>query len=143
MRTASVCRVDPIVARATVAAPREALYAQLADLRAHWGLAGPWIAPLELREDGGVVRLRGPLGVSRTARTRLLEAVPPERLAGEAVVGRTRAEISWTFAAADGGTAVTLRADVTGATPLDRLLLALGGRLWLRRRFAATLARLG
>ena len=57
--------------------------------------------------------------------------------------GATRAAISWVLAPADGGTRVTLRADLLEAGPLDRLLLGLGGRLWMARRFAATLQRLG
>ena len=127
---------------ARVDVPRDVLYARLADLRAHWKLAGPWVEPLELDADGGVVRLRGPLGLTRTVRTRLLERVPGERLAGDATVGRTRANISWTLESASPATTVTLRADVTHATPLDRLVLALGGRRWLERRFTETLEQL-
>src|SRR4029453_8802813 len=39
-------------------------------------------------------------------------------------------------------TDVTLSAELEEATPLDRLLLALGGRAWLQRRFASVLGRL-
>ena len=133
----------PIEARGTVAVPREELYARLADLRAHWRLAGRWVEPVELRADGGTVRLRGPLGLRRTVHTRLLEAEASQRVAGEARIGRTRAAISWTLADAGRGTHVTLRADVLDAGPLDRALLACGGRSWMRGRFAATLRRLG
>lgn len=132
----------PVVARAEVALPRDELYALLADLREHWRIAGGWVEPLELGDDGGVVRLRGPLGLRRTVRTVLSERVPGERLAGEAAVGRTRADISWTFAPTAAGTTVTLRAEVTQATLVDRLVLAAGGRRWLRNRFAKTLQRL-
>jgi hypothetical protein len=135
--------VRPVIARAEVAIPREELYALLADLRTHWRIAGGWVEPLELGDHGGVVRIRGPLGLRRTARTALRERVPGERLAGEAAVGRTRAAISWTLESASPTTVVTLRADVTHATPLDRALLALGGRRWLANRFARTLQRLG
>jgi hypothetical protein len=38
--------------------------------------------------------------------------------------------------------AAALTTTVTSAGPVDRMLLALGGRLWLRRRMAATLAAL-
>jgi hypothetical protein len=37
---------------------------------------------------------------------------------------------------------VRLAAKVRSAGPLDRLLLAAGGRAWLRRRFTVTLSRL-
>lgn len=135
--------MKPIEARAAVAAPPETLYAHLVDLRDHWRLAGRWVDPVELRHDGGTVRLRGPLGAGRTVRTRLLVTVAPTRVAGEAAVGRTRASISWTLVPAGAGTLVSLRAELLETTPLDRLLLTFGGRAWLRRRFAATLRRLG
>jgi hypothetical protein len=50
--------------------------------------------------------------------------------------------VSWTLAGRFGQTRVQLAAEVEQATQLDRLLLALGGRAWLRRRFAFGLERL-
>jgi len=133
----------PVVASAELALPREVLYERLADLREHWSLAGRWIEPLALQEDGGVVRLRGPLGLRRTVQTSLHERVATERLAGEARVGATVAAIAWTLeASGPSSTRVTLRAELVRATPADRLLLALGGHRWLRAQFAGTLARL-
>ena len=41
------------------------------------------------------------------------------------------------------GTMVTLRAEILACSPLDRALLALGGRAWMKRRFATTLKGLG
>lgn len=133
----------PIVARRVLAAPREELHALLADLRTHWRLAGRWVEAVELATDGGVVRLHGPLGLSRTARTRVLENVPPSRLAGEAIVGGTRAAVSWTLAAHGAGTLVTLRADLAEVSTTDRALLLAGGHWWMQRRFAAILESLG
>lgn len=133
----------PIAARRHVPLGREELYAQLADLRGHWRLAGRWVAPLELREDGGVVRVLGPAGLHRTIHTTLTELRAPECVAGEARIGRTRAAIRWRLEEDGAGTMVTLRADVVAAGPLDRALLALGGRRWMQGRFAATLQRLG
>jgi hypothetical protein len=135
--------VSSIAARRHVPRPREELYAQLADLRGHWQLAGRWVQPLELHDGGGVVRVRGPLGLRRTITTELSELRPPECVAGEARLGRTRASISWLLDADGDGTLVTLRAQVLDASPLDRLLLAAGGRRWMRGRFEATLERLG
>lgn len=134
--------MDAIAARVRVPAPAEQLYALLADLREHWRLAGRWVIPLELAADGGVVRLRGPLGIARTARTRVVEMHEPTRLAGEADLGGTRAAVSWLLEPDGEDTWVTLRADVLRATPLDRALLALGGRAWLRGRFRVTVERL-
>ena len=132
-----------IEARRHVPRPRAELYTQLADLRTHWQLAGRWVEPLELRGDGGTVRVRAPLGLHRTIATRLTETREPERVAGEASLGRTRAAISWLLEPDGDGTLVTLRAVVEEARPLDRALLALGGAHWMRGRFRATLERLG
>ena len=131
-----------IAASENVDAPVEDVYAVLADLRRHWQLAGTWVDPLELDIDGGLVRLHGPMGIARTARTRVVDAEPPTLLSGEAQIDRTRATVAWILEPAGAGTRVTLRAEVLAAGPLDRLLLALGGRTWLRGRFRATLARL-
>jgi hypothetical protein len=132
-----------VAARRHVPRPREELYALLADLRRHWDLAGRWVEPLVLRADGGVVRVRGPLRLHRTMTTTLTDVRAPERVVGEARIGRTRARISWLLEARDGGTIVTLQADVLEAGTFDRALLALGGRCWMQSRFAATLKRLG
>ena len=135
--------VVEISARRRVARPRDELYEQLADLRGHWRLAGRWVQPLELREDGGIVRVLGPAGLHRTIHTMLTDAREPECVAGEARIGRTRASIQWLLEEDGAGTLVTLRADVLEAGLLDRAMLALGGRRWMQGRFAATLQRLG
>jgi hypothetical protein len=135
--------VRSIAARRHVPRPRAELYAHLADLRSHWQLAGRWVEPIELRDDGGVVRVVGPAGLHRTIHTSLTDARPPECVAGEARIGGTRAAIQWLLEEDGAGTIVTLRADVLEAGALDRALLALGGRRWMQGRFAATLQRLG
>jgi hypothetical protein len=87
--------------------------------------------------------MRGPLGLSRTARTRVVGAEPPLAMHGSAAVGgRTRAAVTWAFADRDGATEVRLSAEVTAASAVDRALLALGGRAWMRRRFRSVLANL-
>jgi hypothetical protein len=123
--------------------PREELYERLVDLRGHWELAGRWVEPVELRADGGTVRVRGPLGLRRTIHTQLTETHAPERVTGEARLGPTLAAIHWDLEDAGDGTLVTLAATVIRCGARDRALLALGARRWLRGRFAATLRRLG
>jgi hypothetical protein len=135
--------VRSIAARRHVPLGRHELYERLADLRGHWQLAGRWVEPIELREDGGVVRVRGPAGLHRTIHTTLTDAREPECVAGEARIGGTRAAIQWLLEEDGTGTNVTLRADILEAGALDRALLTLGGRHWMQRRFAATLQRLG
>jgi hypothetical protein len=135
--------VRTIEARRRVDRPREELWNELADLRSHWDLAGRWVEPLELRDNGGTVRVRGPFGLHRTIHTRLTELRAPECVVGEASSGSTLAAIRWDLEAGSAGTDVSLRADVVRATWLDRALLAAGGAWWMRSRFDATLKRLG
>jgi hypothetical protein len=66
-------------------------------------------------------------------------------MAGSAQVGgRTRARVTWTLEPDGdaGSTNVTLAATVEDAAPLDRLLLAAGGRAWIESRFARILSTL-
>lgn len=126
-----------------VAASPEAVFAFLAKLENHWKLAGRWVEPLSIDDSGGEVCIHGPLGLRRTARTTVIDATPHSGMHGTAELsGGTLATVAWELAAEGGGTRVHLSAEVERAAPLDRLLLALGGRLWMRRRFAAILARL-
>ena len=50
--------------------------------------------------------------------------------------------MSWFLGKRLNSTRVRLAAEIERASLLDRVLLALGGRWWLRRRFASTLERL-
>ena len=134
-----------IDASEVVPAPREAVFGFLSDLGNHWAVAGRWIEVVALdgEGDGGRVRIRGPLGVRRTAVTSVERVDPPERLEGTALLGRTEARVTWTLCEQrDGGTEVRLAATVVRAGPLDRAVLALGGASWMRRLFAATLVHL-
>ena len=133
-----------IAATGLVPAEREAVFGFLAELGNHWLVADRWIevVALDANRDGGRVRVRGPLGLRRTARTRVLAMDPPVALEGTAVLGGTVARVRWELLARGEATEVRLEARVERATPLDRLLLAAGGRAWLRRRLAATVAGL-
>jgi uncharacterized protein YndB with AHSA1/START domain len=137
-----------ISATVTVRAGPEQVFAFLADLENHWRLTGRRIEVVSLEgppgaRRGGVVRMHGPLRVRRTATTRVLEAEPPSGMKGEAKLGNTTlAAVSWQLQPVAAGTEVTLSARVLEATVVDSLLLALGGRAWLRRLFGSTLRRL-
>lgn len=138
-----------IEAAALVPASPEDVYAFLSDLRNHWRLADRFVEVLTLessdggRADGGRVRVRGPLGIRRTVTTRVVAAREPRLMIGTAeLASGTRARVSWTIAGRLGASRVRLAAELEGARPLDRVLLAAGGRWWMRRRFASTLERL-
>jgi hypothetical protein len=132
-----------------VDAAREEAFEFLADLENHWRLADRFIEVLTLEcnagapAHGGRVRIRGPFGVRRTAVTRVLAFDPPQQMVGLAELGRgTRAFVRWKLSGGAGGTRVALEATVDRLGWLDRLLLDLGGRAWLERRFRSVLDRL-
>ena len=134
-----------IEATAVVPAPPEDVFEFLSDLSNHWRLVDRFVQVVSVDGDSGLVRLRGPFGVRRTVRTRVTAARAPDEIEGVAELSDgTRARVCWTLSAAGvADTRVHLAAEVLSATPLDRLLLALGGRAWMRRRFAFGLSRLG
>jgi len=141
--------MSAVEASVAVAATPEELFARLSRLENHWALADRWVEVVSLNgpgdapADGGVVRLHGPLGVRRTARTTVESVDPPRRMQGMARIGeRTTGAVSWTFEAQDGETLVTLRGELVEASVLDRALWALGGQAWMARRLRITLDRL-
>lgn len=134
-----------IEAAALVPAPPEEVFAFLSDLANHWRLTGRGVRVVELDGggNGGAVRIQGPLGIGRTARTRVTAAREPRLMIGIAELrGGTRARVSWTLAGRVNQTRVRLAADVEKASTFDRVLLAIGGRAYMRRLFRRTLERL-
>jgi uncharacterized protein YndB with AHSA1/START domain len=138
-----------IEATTVVPAPPDEVFEFLSDLSNHWRLVDRFVEVISLTgpdggpPDSGVVRLRGPLGVRRTVHTRVTASQSPRLIIGTAELGPgTQARVSWTLASRSGQTHVRLAAQVEHAGPLDRLLLRLGGRSWLRKRFAFGLERL-
>jgi len=137
--------VTRIEAATVVPAPPIEVFDFLSDLRHHWAVAGRWIQVVALDGDGdgGSVRIRGPLGLHRTAVTTVDQVHAPERLEGAARLGRTEARVAWSLRpCGEDAAEVRLTATVLRAGPFDRAVLALGGATWMRRLFAATLAHL-
>ncbi len=134
-----------IEAEALVGAPPERVYEFLSRLDNHWALTGAQVARLDSDDNSSLVHMRGPLGVRRTARTRVVEMVPPALMVGRAETGSGAVGIvRWSLAPDGGeGTRVRLSATVESAHARDRLVLALGGRAWLRRCFMHALVQLG
>jgi hypothetical protein len=134
-----------IDAARTIAHSPERVYAFLAHLDNHWHLSDRWLRLVRTSADGrgGVIVLTTPLGLRRTALTTITTANAPGTFGGLVAVGRrTSASTHWKIEAHERGSRVRLEAIVDQAGPLDRLLLALGGRRWLRWRFGQMLARL-
>lgn len=145
-----------IEAEAVVPASPEAVFDYLARLDHHWQLMDGSVDVVSLDGDGeagpdrAVVRLHGPLGVRRTVHTRVLEVEHPRLLRGRAGIGHrvdgrrvTEGEVLWTLEPDGEDTRVHLSATVRSASLGDRIVLALGGRAWLRARFRSALAALG
>jgi hypothetical protein len=126
-------------------APQE-VFDFLADLRNH-ALLSPGSVQLRSPDPHGgvpiqaIVRLCGSLAICRTATTAIVDAGQPAVVAGRARIGkRPRASISWTIAGRGKHANVSLRVIVEETGFLDGVLLRLGGRRWLHRRFADALA---
>ena len=123
--------------------PLAEIFEFLSDLRNHWRLEPHFIDLEDVEASGGRVQIKGPLGISREARTRVDRVEPPTRLQGTAEIGRrTRASIRWELAPSGEGSRVTLTGTVDEASFYDRLLLLLGGRWWLQRMFERALRAL-
>jgi hypothetical protein len=135
-----------IAATREIPAPRETIFGFLATLENHAALARGSVELLSLEcRDGtaskAVVRLRGPLAIRRTASTAITGTRAPESISGRAWIGpRTRAFVSWQIESTPRGSTVSVGAIVETAGLRDRLLLAFGGRWWLRRRLASALS---
>jgi len=135
--------------RALPVGPEEA-FAFLIRPHNHRRLATARIAlgELEVSDDGKLcgarMVLRGPLRLSRPARTRVISARRPGHLAGTARVGAgTAVEVRWDLEDAGAGTTMAiLTARATRLAAPERVLLAIGGQTWVRRLFEATLERL-
>jgi hypothetical protein len=137
-----------IAATHEIPAPRETVFGFLASLENHPALGEGAVELLSLKRRAGraseaVVRLRGPLAIRRTASTAISGTRAPASIFGRAWIGpRTRVFVAWQIESAPHGSTVSLRAIVETAGLRDRLLLAFGGRRWLRRRFASALSSL-
>jgi hypothetical protein len=97
---------SPIASSRLVPAPPDTVFRYLEDLAHHEGLA-PHAADLMTLcrrpwgLDRAIVRLRGPLGLRRTATTELVRTEPPRLLVGRAMLGsRTTASVTWTISSA-------------------------------------------
>lgn len=137
--------VQSLSAERVIRQEPEQVYEFLAELENHWRLDDRLLR-LECLDTGtgaSRIAIRGPLGLRRTARIRLTDTEPARRVTGAAEVGRdTRARVTWTITPRERGSCVGVEATVLSAGALDRLLLAVGGRRWMRRRFARVLDQL-
>lgn len=129
-----------------VAHPPERVYELVADIGRHAQIMDRRLrfGGVDAERRGGRIVIAGPLGLRRVAHTAVTADQAPHRFGGVAAVGpRTLALAHWRIAPAPGGATVVLEATPLRLGALDRLLLALGGRRWLRDAFARVLENVG
>jgi hypothetical protein len=137
-----------IGARASIAASPSEVFGLLGDLDRHREITDRGLRIVSLqgppgRRTGGLVELRGPAGLTRLARTSVHGAEPHSRLWGAAETAEgAEAFLEWRVEPDGDGTQVEVRVYVRAGSWRDRLLLRLGGKLWLRARLHSALARL-
>jgi Polyketide cyclase / dehydrase and lipid transport len=139
-----MARSRPIRAWREVPDPPERVYKFLSQLDNHWQLGHPQLRLQAVDADGrgGHVVMDGPFGLRRTARTTVTTEERPVRFGGVAVAERTRARVLWSLEPSAAGTRVILQSTILRLGFADRVLLALGGRWWVRRAFRRVLDRL-
>ena len=139
-----------ICARRPLPVGRDEAFAFLSHPHNHRRLVTDRIAlrELDVGSDGTLrgahMVLRGPLWLRRAARTRVVSSRTPAHLAGTARIGSgTEVSVRWDLERAGADTTVAaLSATVTRLALTERILLAVGGRTWVRRLFDATLQQL-
>lgn len=138
-----------IAASGRVGAPASAVYEFLAEPRNHRLLTGRRLRLIELSDaDGGLMSgamiIRGPFLIRRRADTRVIWTREPRLVAGVANLGtRTRAIVRWEIEPVGPGcTHVVLTADLRAVAPWDRVMLALGGRRWMRTLFSRAISQI-
>jgi hypothetical protein len=129
-----------------VAAGAPALSDFLASLDNHWDLCEGMVevtsldGPVE-RPHGASLTLRGPLGIRRAARTRLLGASLNKVWGRARLANGTEARVTWRFAPGRGTTEVELELELRDARLVDRWLFALI-RPWVTGQLSRALGRL-
>jgi uncharacterized protein YndB with AHSA1/START domain len=144
--------MDPVRVSTTIDRPREEVFAYLADVANHSEFLDHFCDEFRLtREEttgrgaGARFRLRSRLLRFGWADLTIVTADAPRLLVLAGRMGkfnRNRMLVTWTLEPSSGCTRVTLETETEPAKPSDRLLEAIGGRRWTRRRTAKALRRL-
>lgn len=145
--------MDPVKLSVVIARPREEVFAYLADIANHPEFTDHFLTRWHLtREDsygrgaGARFHVGAPLQRFSWADVTLVEVEPPRRIMQRGATGkfnRVRLRVEYLLEPApEGGTRVTFQTETEPATPTDRIMEALGLRIWLRRRYGRALRRL-
>jgi uncharacterized protein YndB with AHSA1/START domain len=145
--------MDQISVSTTIARPREEVFEYLADIANHAEFSDHYLIDWHLtREDsygqgaGARFRMKMPFNRFAWADMTFTEAQRPHRIVARGRGGKYN-RISmlgiWTLTPAAGGTTtVEYTFETDAPLPSDRLLEALGGRLWMKRNLVRALRRL-
>src|SRR3712207_267595 len=136
-----------ISARRIMAAPSAAIFSFLTDLENQFLLAHDHTRSLVLDGPPGArhsatLRIRGPLGLPRSARARIVATAEPSHVITSVALGRTVVRFRWTLSPLPASTGVELTAEVPAIGLIDRALFAAGGRRTVERRLHTALATL-
>jgi uncharacterized protein YndB with AHSA1/START domain len=145
--------VDPITATTTIARPREEVFEYLADIANHAEFTDHYLTDWHLtRMDsygvgaGARFRVKAPLSRFSWADVTLAEVEPPFRIVERGRGGkynRVRMLGTYTLSPGTGGTTkVQYTFETLPVMLSDKLMEALGGRAWTRRKAARALRRL-
>jgi hypothetical protein len=133
--------------RRIMAAPSAAIFSFLTDLENQFLLAHDHTRSLVLDGPPGArhsatLRIRGPLGLPRSARARIIATAEPSHVITSVALGRTVVRFRRTLSPLPASTGVELTAEVPAIGLLDRALFAAGGRRTIERRLHTALATL-
>lgn len=145
--------MDPFTVSTTIAKPREEVFEYLADIANHAEFSDHYLVDWRLlREDpygkgaGARFRVKAPLNRFSWADVTLAEVTPPYRIVEKGRGGKfNRVRMLGTYTlspGAAGTTKVEYTLETEPALLSDRLMEALGGRVWTRRQAAKALRRL-
>ena len=145
--------MDPFTVSTTIAKPREEVFEYLADIANHAEFSDHYLVDWRLlRENpygtgaGARFRVKAPLNRFSWGDFTLSEVTPPHRIVERGRGGkfnRVRTLGTYTLSPGAGGTTrVEFTLETEPALLSDRLIEALGGRVWMRRQSAKALRRL-
>jgi uncharacterized protein YndB with AHSA1/START domain len=145
--------VNPFTVSTTIAKPREQVFEYLADIANHAEFTDHYLVDWHLtRIDsygpgaGARVRIKAPLSRFSWADVTFAELQPPFRILERGRGGkfnRIRMVSSYTLSpGASGTTKVEYTMETEPAMLSDRILDALGGRIWTRRQASRAMRRL-
>ena len=145
--------MEPFTAESTISRPREEVFEYLADVANHAEFTDHYLTDWHLtREDsygtgaGARFRINAPLSRFNWADVTLSEVQPPFRIVERGRGGKyNRIRMLGTYKlspGAGGSTRVEYTIETLPVMPSDRLLEALGGSAWMRRKTRKAMRRL-